>query len=105
MDAVKTIRLLQVFVNQIWRGNFGRGWLKQPVILVYGGELPSSNYSIGSLLISGNGWDIKRLMKQIMMSAYRQSAKTTEQNLKQIRIMYICRGAPRVMAKWLGILY
>jgi len=92
----------RVFVNQVWQEIFGRGLVKTTGDFGMQGELPSHPELLDWLAVDfrENGWDIKRLMKQIMMSAtYRQSAKTTEQKQKiDPDNVYLSR-APRLRVK------
>jgi hypothetical protein len=76
----------RVFVNQIWQEIFGRGLVKTSGDLGMQGELPSHPELLDWLSVDfmEHGWDIKRLLKQILMSAtYRQSAKVSEEQLKK----------------------
>lgn len=92
----------RVFVNQIWQEIFGRGLVKTTGDFGMQGELPSHPELLDWLAVDfrENGWDIKRLIKQIVLSAtYRQSAKATEEKLKRDPDnMYLSRG-PRVRVK------
>ena len=92
----------RVFVNQLWQELFGRGLLKTTGDFGMQGELPSHPELLDWLAVDfmENGWNIKRLMKQIVMSAtYRQSAKTTEEKLKKDPDnVYLSRG-PRIRLK------
>lgn len=75
----------RVFVNQLWQEIFGRGIVKTSGDFGMQGELPTHPELLDWLAVDfmEHGWDIKRLIKQIVMSAtYRQSAKTTEQKHK-----------------------
>ncbi|WP_092170217.1 PSD1 and planctomycete cytochrome C domain-containing protein [Cyclobacterium xiamenense] len=67
----------RVFVNQIWKEFFGRGIVNTTGDFGMQGELPSHPELLDWLAMDfrENGWDIKRLVKQMVMSAtYRQSA-------------------------------
>lgn len=74
----------RVFVNRIWQEIFGRGIVKTSGDFGMQGELPSNLALLDWLSIDfrENGWDIKRLIKQIVMSAtYRQSAAVSPEQL------------------------
>ncbi len=71
----------RVFVNRIWQEFFGRGIVKTAGDFGMQGELPSHPELLDWLAIDfrKNGWNIKRLVKQIVMSAtYRQSAEVND---------------------------
>ncbi|HWB24035.1 MAG TPA: PSD1 and planctomycete cytochrome C domain-containing protein [Chitinophagaceae bacterium] len=75
----------RVFVNQMWQEFFGRGIVKSAGDFGMQGDLPSNPQLLDWLAVDfmEHNWDIKRLVKQIVMSAtYRQSAKTTEEKQK-----------------------
>ena len=86
----------RVFVNQVWQEFFGRGIVKTSGDFGMQGELPSHPELLDWLSVDfmQNGWDIKRLVKQIVMSAtYRQSAKTTVEKQKtDPENIYLSRG-------------
>ncbi|MEP6727344.1 MAG: PSD1 and planctomycete cytochrome C domain-containing protein [Bacteroidota bacterium] len=86
----------RVFVNQLWQELFGRGIIKTTGDFGMQGELPSHPALLDWLAVDfmENGWNIKRLIKQIVMSAtYRQSAKTPEDKLKKDpENVYLSRG-------------
>ncbi len=75
----------RVFVNQLWQEIFGRGIVKTSGDFGMQGELPTHPELLDWMAADfmEHGWDIKRLVKQILTSAtYMQSAKTTEKKLK-----------------------
>lgn len=76
----------RVFVNQLWQELFGRGLVKTSGDFGMQGELPTHPELLDWLAVDfmEHGWDIKRLVKQIAMSAtYRQSAKVSDAQLKK----------------------
>ncbi len=87
----------RVYVNQVWQEIFGRGIVKTSGDFGMQGELPSHPELLDWLAVDfmQNGWNIKRLMKQIAMSAtYRQSSKTTEDDLNNDpENMYLSRSS------------
>jgi hypothetical protein len=89
----------RVFVNQVWQEIFGRGIIKTTGDFGMQGELPSHPALLDWLAVDfmEHGWDIKRLVKQIVMTAtYRQSAKTPEEKFKKDPDnVYLARG-PRL---------
>ena len=75
----------RVYVNQIWQEFFGRGIVKTLGDFGMQGDLPSNPELLDWLAVDfkTHGWNIKRLVKQIVMSAtYRQSAVITPEKLK-----------------------
>lgn len=92
----------RVFVNQLWQEIFGRGLVKTTGDFGMQGELPSHPELLDWLAVDfeEHNWDIKRLIKQVLMSAtYRQSAKADEEKLKRDPDnTYLSRG-PRVRVK------
>lgn len=86
----------RVFVNQIWQEFFGRGIVKTSGDFGMQGELPTHPELLDWLAVDfmDNGWNIKRLVKQIVLSAtYRQSVKTTdEKQKKDPDNIYLSRG-------------
>lgn len=76
----------RVFVNQVWQEIFGRGFVKTTGDFGMQGELPSHPELLDWLAVDfmEHGWDIKRLIKQIVMSAtYRQSGKILKDHLQK----------------------
>jgi hypothetical protein len=76
----------RVFVNQLWQEFFGRGIVKTSWDFGMQGDLPSNPALLDWLAVDfmEHGWDIKRLVKQIVLSAaYRQSTKTTPEKLSR----------------------
>jgi len=86
----------RVFVNQIWQEFFGKGIVKSAGDFGMQGDLPTHPELLDWLAADfmEHGWDIKRLVKQILMSAtYRQSAKTTPEKIsKDPENTYLSRG-------------
>ena len=86
----------RVFVNQLWQEIFGRGIVKSSGDFGMQGELPTHPELLDWLAVDfmDHGWDIKRLVKKILMSAtYRQSAKITPEKLsRDPDNMYLSRG-------------
>jgi hypothetical protein len=89
----------RVFVNQLWQEIFGRGIVKTTGDFGMQGELPSHPELLDWLAVDfmDNGWDVKRLVKKILLSAtYRQSARTTDNKLKTDPENIYLSHAPRV---------
>ena len=86
----------RVFVNQIWQEFFGKGIVKTSGDFGMQGELPSHPELLDWLAVDfmEHGWDIKRLVKKIVMSAtYRQSAKISPEKLnKDPENTFLSRG-------------
>lgn len=86
----------RVFVNQLWQEIFGRGIVKTSGDFGMQGELPSHPELLDWLAVDfmEHGWDIKRLVKQIVMSAtYRQSdVISKEQEEKDPENKYLSHG-------------
>jgi hypothetical protein len=86
----------RVFVNQLWQEFFGRGIVKTAGDFGMQGDLPSHPALLDWLAVDfmEHGWDIKRLVKQMVMSAtYRQSSVTTPEKWKtDPENVYLSRG-------------
>jgi hypothetical protein len=73
----------RVFVNQMWQEFFGKGIVKSAGDFGMQGDLPSNPQLLDWLAVDfrDHGWNIKRLVKQLVMSAtYRQSTVLTPEN-------------------------
>ncbi|MES2332680.1 MAG: PSD1 and planctomycete cytochrome C domain-containing protein [Bacteroidota bacterium] len=89
----------RVFVNRMWQEFFGRGFVKTTADFGMQGELPTHPELLDWLAVdfSEHGWDIKRLIKQFVMSAtYRQSSKVSKEKLKTDPLNLYWSYAPRV---------
>lgn len=74
----------RVYVNQVWQQIFGQGLVKTTGDFGMQGDLPSHPALLDWLAVDfmEHGWNIKRLVKQIVSSAtYRQSAKVKPEHL------------------------
>ena len=87
----------RVFVNQVWQEFFGRGIVKSTGDFGMQGDLPSHPALLDWLAVDfmDHGWNIKRLVKQIVMSAtYRQSSQLTKEKKEtDPENIYLSRGA------------
>lgn len=86
----------RVLVNRIWQEIFGRGIVKTSGDFGMQGELPSHPQLLDWLALDfmKNGWDMKRLVKQIVMSStYTQSSKLDKKALeKDPENLYLARS-------------
>ncbi len=92
----------RVFVNQLWQEIFGKGIVKTSGDFGMQGELPSHPELLDWLAVDfmENGWNIKRLVKQIVMSStYRQSSTVTEEKLHKDPENRLMARAPRQRVK------
>lgn len=89
----------RVFVNLMWQEIFGQGIVKSAGDFGMQGDLPTHPELLDWLAVDfmENGWDIKRLMKQILTSAtYKQSAIITEKHLNTDPANLYLSRAPRL---------
>ena len=86
----------RVYVNLLWQEFFGKGIVKTPGDFGMQGELPSHPELLDWLAVDfrDHGWDVKRLVKQLVTSAtYRQSAVIDPEKLQaDPDNMYLARG-------------
>ena len=85
----------RVFVNQVWQELLGKGFVKTTGDFGMQGELPSHPELLDWLAVDfmEHGWDIKRLVKQIVTSAtYRQSAEVTKEHAQDPGNIYMARA-------------
>ncbi len=76
----------RVYVNILWQEFFGTGIVKTTGDFGMQGELPSNPRLLDWLAVDfrENGWDIKRLIKQMVMSStYRQSSVVTPEKYER----------------------
>jgi hypothetical protein len=89
----------RVFVNRIWEQFFGRGIVKSTGDFGFQGDLPSHPELLDWLAtdFTKNGWDIKRLVKQIVMSStYRQSSVIPKEKMAKDPENIYLSHAPRI---------
>ena len=86
----------RVFVNLMWQEFFGNGIVKTSGDFGLQGDLPTHPELLDWLAwdFKAHGWDIKRLVKQILMSStYRQSSAVHQASLaKDPENVYLSRG-------------
>jgi hypothetical protein len=76
----------RVFVNRMWQEFFGRGLVKSSGDFGMQGDMPSHPKLLDWLALDfmANGWNVKRLVKQIAMSAtYCQSSVISKEKLAE----------------------
>lgn len=89
----------RVFVNRIWQELFGRGIVKTSGDFGMQGELPTHPELLDWLALDfmDHAWDVKRLVKQIVMSStYRQSAEASKKKLEKDPENIFLSRAPRM---------
>jgi len=89
----------RVFVNRVWQELLGKGIVKSAADFGMQGSLPSHPALLDWLAVDfrDHGWNIKRLVKQIVMSAaYRQSAAISKEKLKADPENIYYSYAPRI---------
>lgn len=89
----------RVFVNRMWQEFFGRGLVKTAADFGMQGDLPTHPALLDWLAVDfrENGWNMKRLVKQILMSAtYRQSSVLSKEKRKADPVNLYWSYAPRV---------
>jgi hypothetical protein len=85
----------RVYVNRVWAQFFGRGIVKTLGDFGMQGELPSHPELLDWLAVDfrEKGWNIKRLVKQIVMSGtYRQSSTITKAHASDPENIYLARS-------------
>lgn len=88
----------RVAVNRYWSRLFGRGIVETEEDFGMQGSLPSHPELLDWLAcdFQQQGWDVKRLLKQIVMSAtYRQSSEITEEKREQDPLNLLLSRGPR----------
>ena len=82
---VKQPIALRVIVNRIWKADFGMGIVDTPSNLGFGGERPTNPELLDYLASEfvKNGMSIKKLQRQIMLSAVYQLATTDNKDASE----------------------
>ncbi len=89
----------RVFVNRMWQEFFGRGLVKTSGDFGMQGDMPSHPELLDWLALDfmNNGWNIKRLIKQIVMSStYQQSSVISPEKLARDPENILLSWGPRV---------
>ena len=89
----------RVYVNRMWQEFFGRGLVKSSADFGMQGDLPTHPALLDWLAIDfrDHGWNIKRLVKQIVLTAtYQQSSKISPEKLKNDPLNIYLSYAPRL---------
>jgi hypothetical protein len=89
----------RVAVNRLWQNIFGIGLVKTAEDFGNQGELPSHPKLLDHLAVSftESGWDVKKLIKEMVMSAaYQQDSKTSKELLDRDKEnRFLARGPAR----------
>jgi hypothetical protein len=96
----------RVFVNRMWQEFFGRGLVKTSGDFGMQGEMPSHPELLDWLAVDfrENGWNIKRLIRQLVLSAtYRQSAVVNEKKIATDPDNILLSRAPRTRLSAEGV--
>ncbi|MFT7036103.1 MAG: hypothetical protein ACJA2S_004631 [Cyclobacteriaceae bacterium] len=95
----------RVTINRYWQAFFGKGLVKTIEDFGVQGALPTHPELLDWLAVDfqENGWDLKRLFKQIVMSStYRQSSKVTEEMLEvDSENKYLSRATRMRLPSWM----
>ena len=89
----------RVFVNRIWQEFFGRGLVKTSGDFGMQGDMPSHPQLLDWLALDfmNNGWNMKRLVKQIVMSStYCQSSAISKEKLARDPENILLSRGPRI---------
>ncbi len=89
----------RVFVNRMWQEFFGRGLVKTSGDFGMQGDMPSHPQLLDWLALDfmNNGWNMKRLVKQIVMSStYCQSSAISKEKLARDPENILLARGPRI---------
>lgn len=89
----------RVFVNRMWQEFFGRGLVKTSGDFGMQGDMPSHPQLLDWLALDfmNNGWNMKRLVKQIVMSStYCQSSAISKEKLARDPENILLSRGPRI---------